>query len=160
MKISQLAKLSGLSNHTLRYYEKLGIVSSSRSRTNNYREYSKDDLATALFIKRCKQSGFSLCDTAKLIEIKKAKDAHTCAEAKAIAQQKVVDIALQIEQLLELKETLSQLVDNCCGGNESAKFCSIISKLENHSLAVPDANSKSETHSTKSNNEDNNAIDN
>ncbi|MFT6267247.1 MAG: MerR family Zn(II)-responsive transcriptional regulator of zntA [Alphaproteobacteria bacterium] len=131
MKISQLAKLTGMSTHTLRYYEKSGLITSIKRSGNNYRAYSKDDVATALFIKRCKQSGFSLAETAKLIVIKNAKDAHTCEEAKSIAHQKVVDITHQIQQLVGLKSILAELADTCCGGNESAKFCSIIAKLEN-----------------------------
>ena len=133
MKISELAKLTQMTTHTLRYYEKAGLVTSIKRSGNNYREYSKDDVATALFIKRCKESGFSLAQTAKLIVIKDAKDAHTCGEAKAIAQQKVQDISIQIEQLVALKSVLAELADTCCGGNESAKFCSIIARLEDSS---------------------------
>jgi MerR family Zn(II)-responsive transcriptional regulator of zntA len=139
MKISQLAKLSGMSAHTLRYYEKSGLITSIKRSGNNYREYSEDDVATALFIKRCKSSGFSLSDTAKLIVIKDAKDAHTCSEAKVIAQEKIVEISRQIEQLAALKLVLHELSDTCCGGNESAKFCAIITKLENDTVSQPAA---------------------
>ncbi|MFW8591116.1 MerR family transcriptional regulator [Glaciecola sp. 2405UD65-10] len=131
MKISQLAKATNLSAHTLRYYEKLGLLVPQKSIENNYRIYNSDDLATAHFIKRCKESGFSLEDTAALINIKDAKDQHTCAEAKAITQKKVDEVHQQIKRLSELKQVLKQLNDKCCGGTESAQFCSIISQLEN-----------------------------
>ena len=130
MKISELAKRSGISAHTLRYYEKLGLIVPSQRSDNNYREYSADDLATAHFIRRCKESGFSLDDTASLLSIKDAKDEHVCAEAKAITLAKVDDIQNKITQLQRMEKTLSELAHVCCGGNESAKFCSIISKLE------------------------------
>lgn len=130
MKISELAKQSGLSAHTLRYYEKLNLIKPQHRTVNNYRDYSQDDLATAQFIKRCKESGFSLNDTASLLGIKDAKDEHVCAEAKAITLAKVLDIKTQITQLQNMEKMLTELAEVCCGGNESAKFCSIIAKLE------------------------------
>ena len=54
MKISDLAARSGISAHTLRYYEKTGLLSASGRSENNYRSYSQDDLTTAKFIKRSK----------------------------------------------------------------------------------------------------------
>ena len=130
MKISELATRSGISAHTLRYYEKLGLITPKHRSENNYRDYSQDDLATAQFIKRCKDSGFSLEDTASLLSIKDAKDEHVCAEAKAITLAKVVDIQTKITQLQRMERILSELAHVCCGGNESAKFCSIIARLE------------------------------
>ncbi|WP_100642561.1 MerR family transcriptional regulator [Alteromonas facilis] len=130
MKISQLAKQSGLTAHTLRYYEKRGLILPRKSVDNNYRDYTADDLATALFIRRCKESGFSLEDTAGLLKIKDAKDEHICAEAKLITLSKIQDLQQKILQLQQMEKTLHALADKCCGGNESAEFCSIIRQLE------------------------------
>ena len=130
MKIGELAKQSGLTAHTLRYYEKLGLIEPLKSQQNNYRDYSDDDLHTAHFIKRCKDSGFSLDDTAALLSIKDAKSEHVCAEAKAITEAKITDIQSKIKKLQQLEQTLSLLAKKCCGGPESAEFCSIIAKLE------------------------------
>ncbi|MBT0586273.1 heavy metal-responsive transcriptional regulator [Alteromonas oceanisediminis] len=130
MKIGELAERSGLSTHTLRYYGKCGLLQPSGRSQNNYRHYSDADLSSALFIKRCKQSGFTLEETAALLTIKGAKDEHVCAEAKAITAQKIADISRQMEQLAAMKATLEDLSELCCGGSESAEFCSIIAKLE------------------------------
>lgn len=130
MKISDLAERSGISAHTLRYYEKTGLLSASMRSENNYRIYSKDDLTTAMFIKRSKECGFSLAETAKLLAIKHDKSQHVCAEAKSITTSKIIDITQQIEQLKHMQKTLRQLENYCCGGQESAEFCSIISALE------------------------------
>lgn len=130
MKISELEKRSAISAHTLRYYEKLGLLKASMRNNSNYRIYSEDDLTTALFIKRCKQSGFSLADTAALLAIKHDKSLHVCAEAKSITANKLIEISTQIEQLKHMQRTLIKLEKFCCGGQESAEFCSIISALE------------------------------
>ncbi|MFT5840400.1 MAG: MerR family Zn(II)-responsive transcriptional regulator of zntA [Flavobacteriales bacterium] len=130
MKISDLAKHSGISSHTLRYYEKIGLFSASQRSESNYRIYSQDDLTTAKFIKRSKECGFSLAETASLLAIKHDKSQHVCAEAKLITSTKINNITQQIGQLKQMQNTLQQLERYCCGGQESAEFCSIISTLE------------------------------
>lgn len=130
MKISELAKQSGLSTHTLRYYEKLGLFQPSFRNNSNYRIYSDDDLTTAKFIQRCKSSGFFLQETAKLISIREDKDQHICAEAKAITKHKIGELTDKIEALTAMVATLKQLDNYCIGGQKSAEFCSIISSLE------------------------------
>jgi MerR family Zn(II)-responsive transcriptional regulator of zntA len=130
VKISGLAGRSGISAHTLRYYEKTGLLSASMRSENNYRVYSQDDLTTAKFIKRSKKCGFSLTETATLLAIKHDKSQHVCAEAKLITDTKIIDITQQITQLKQMQKTLQQLERYCCGGQESAEFCSIISTLE------------------------------
>jgi MerR family Zn(II)-responsive transcriptional regulator of zntA len=130
MKISELAKHAGISAHTLRYYEKEGLLRPSLRTANNYRDYSEEDLLAAKFIKRCKESGFSLDETAKLLAIKDDKRQHICAEAKNIPTHKIQQITQQIEQLQQMQSTLKNLAQYCCGGEESAEFCSIINGLE------------------------------
>ena len=130
MKISNLAAHSGISAHTLRYYEKTGLFSASQRSESNYRIYSQDDLVTAKFIKRSKECGFSLAETATLLAIRNDKDQHVCAEAKLITSTKIIDISQQITQLKQMQKTLQQLERYCCGGQESAEFCSIITNLE------------------------------
>ena len=130
MKICDLAKHSGISSHTLRYYEKIGLFSASQRSERNYCIYSQDDLTTAKFIKRSKECGFSLAETASLLAIKHDKSQHVCAEAKLITSTKTNNITQQIGQLKQMQNTLQQLERYCCGGQESAEFCSIISTLE------------------------------
>lgn len=133
MKISELAKQTGLSSHTLRYYEKVGLLAPSQRSESNYRMYNQDDVITAQFIMRSKECGFSLAETSSLLAIKNDKSQHVCAEAKQITQSKVIEIAEQIKKLKKMQSTLSKLEKFCCGGQESAEFCSIISSLEKES---------------------------
>lgn len=133
MKIGDLAERSGISAHTLRYYDKAGLFRASKRSESNYRIYSQDDLTTAKFIKRSKECGFTLAETASLLAIKHNKSEHVCAEAKQITATKINDITHQIAQLKHMQKTLQQLERYCCGGQESAEFCSIISALEQES---------------------------
>ena len=130
MKIGELAKLSGLSAHTLRFYEKQGLIQASARSESNYRVYSQGDLATAKFIKRSREMGFSLEEVEVFLSIRADKPAHVCREAKDIAQLKITDVQQKIDDLQQVLVALHKLSDACCGGNESAEFCSIIEALE------------------------------
>lgn len=130
MKIGELSKQTGISVHTLRFYEKQGILKASGRSINNYRVYTHDDLVTAKFIQRCKDSGFSLQETSTLIGIKEDKSQHVCAEAKEITNQKITQITEQITHLQNMLVTLKELEQYCCGGQKSAEFCTIIAALE------------------------------
>ncbi|MDU0353796.1 Zn(2+)-responsive transcriptional regulator [Paraglaciecola aquimarina] len=130
MKISDLAERSGISAHTLRYYEKSGLLKASSRGANNYRVYSEDDLNTAKFIQHCKNCGFTLAEITALLAIKHDKSQHVCAEAKSITANKLDEIAQHIERLKLMQNTLKKLAQYCCGGQESAEYCSIITALE------------------------------
>ena len=147
MKIGDLAKASGLSAHTLRYYEKSGLLKPKLRSDSNYRLYSEEDLTSALFIRRCKASGFSLDETKILLQIKDDKATHVCAEAKSLTQEKIASLNQQIESLQNMVQTLQELEQYCCVGQESAEFCSIISKLEGKPQSSTHPHSHSESKS-------------
>jgi MerR family Zn(II)-responsive transcriptional regulator of zntA len=130
MKIGELAKQSGLTAHTLRFYEKRGLISPSTRSQSNYRLYSQQDLSTAKFIKRSRTMGFSLEEVEVFLSIRADKPAHICADAKDIAQQKILDVQQKIDEMQQVLIALHKLSDACCGGGESAEFCSIIDALD------------------------------
>ncbi|PUA26693.1 MAG: hypothetical protein B0W54_23435 [Cellvibrio sp. 79] len=60
MKISEFEKVSGLARDTLRYYEKIGILTPPSRGLNGYREYGQAQLEELAFIQKGKEIGFSL----------------------------------------------------------------------------------------------------
>ena len=89
MKIGELSKRSGLSVHTLRYYEKQDLLAATARSESNYRLYDQQALDTARFIKHSREIGFSLEEVAVFLSIRADKPAHICAEAKALADNKI-----------------------------------------------------------------------
>ena len=137
MKIGELAKRSGLSAHTLRYYEKQGLIEAKSRSESNYRLYDVQSLNTARFINRSREMGFSLEEVEVFLSIRADKPAHICEDAKALADNKITAVEQKIEELKQVVVALHKLSDACCGGNESAEFCSIIDALEKFSVANP-----------------------
>lgn len=130
MKIGELAKRSGLSAHTLRYYEKSGLFRASGRSDSNYRIYTQDDLETARFIKRARDIGFSMDDVQTFLSIRADRPAHVCADAKDLADEKIRAVENQIAELQQVLKALHRLSDACCGGSESAEYCTIIEALD------------------------------
>lgn len=57
--ISKVAELTGMSVHTLRYYEKIGLVSSP-NRNSGIRQYSESDISFLQFLNSLKRTGMTL----------------------------------------------------------------------------------------------------
>lgn len=130
MRIGEIAEKSGLSAHTLRYYEKAGLFKSSGRSESNYRVYTQNDLETALFIKRARNIGFSVEEVGTFLSIRSDLPAHVCAEAKQLADEKIETVSHQIAELEKVLTALRRMSDACCGGSTSAEYCSIIDALE------------------------------
>lgn len=68
MQIQQLEAASGLSRDTLRYYEKMGLISPPRRLGNGYRDYEAHTLQELRFIRKGQSLGFTLSEIKPGIE--------------------------------------------------------------------------------------------
>lgn len=60
--IGELARRSGVSPHTLRYYEAAGILKPAVRSASGHRQYQDDDLRWLEFVLRLKMTGMPLAD--------------------------------------------------------------------------------------------------
>jgi MerR family mercuric resistance operon transcriptional regulator len=60
VRIGELSRRSGVPVHTLRYYDRIGLLPAAERAGNNYREYGERSPALVEFIHRCKALGFTL----------------------------------------------------------------------------------------------------
>jgi MerR family Zn(II)-responsive transcriptional regulator of zntA len=134
LKISELAARTGLSAHTLRFYEKHGLLSASNRSEGGYRLYSEQDMRRAEFIRRARNSGFSLEDISALLSIRVDKQHHTCEEVTLITRRKLDEVNHKLAELKSLQRTLRTLLASCCGGPENATHCSIMEALESQGV--------------------------
>jgi MerR family Zn(II)-responsive transcriptional regulator of zntA len=130
LKISELAAQTGLSAHTLRFYEKNGLISASNRSEAGYRYYSEADVRRAEFVKTARNIGFSLDDIGQLLSIRVDKTSHSCQEVTDITRHKLDEVNDKIEELQSMQQTLQILLESCCGGPELATQCSIMEALE------------------------------
>lgn len=130
VKIGEIAKRLAVSTDTLRYYEKQGILNSSARSESGYRLYSEQDIAQLSFVLRAKDVGFTLNEIKELLAIKVDKQSHSCEQVKHFTSEKITQVERKIAELNTILNSLKLLHKSCCGGNEPAVHCSILSALE------------------------------
>ena len=69
MKIGLFAQKVNLSAHTLRYYEKRGLIKVDRDQSGQ-RSYNENDLAWVQFIQRLKDTGMHLKDIQRYADLR------------------------------------------------------------------------------------------
>jgi DNA-binding transcriptional MerR regulator len=74
LTVGQVAELLGVSAHTLRYYERIGLVDVARSGSGQ-RRYDRPALARVIFLTRLRLSGMSIHDISDYIALVEQGDA-------------------------------------------------------------------------------------
>ena len=130
LEISELAQQAGLSAHTLRYYEKRGLIKASNRSEAGYRLYTDSDVLRVRFVKTARNAGFSLNDIGQLLSIRVDKQSRSCQEVTDITQKKLREVNAKMAELQSMQQTLELLLESCCGGPENATHCSIMEALD------------------------------
>jgi MerR family Zn(II)-responsive transcriptional regulator of zntA len=130
LKISELAAKTGLSAHTIRFYEKHDLIRASERSEAGYRYYNDSDIRRAEFVKTARNIGFSLEDISQLLSIRVDKTSHSCQEVTDITQHKLDEVNEKLSELESMQNTLQILLKSCCGGPKKATHCSIIEALD------------------------------
>jgi DNA-binding transcriptional MerR regulator len=65
LTIQEVAQATGLSAHTLRYYERVGLIHPIDRQQNSHRQYSSDDVGWIDFLTKLRATGMSIKDMQK-----------------------------------------------------------------------------------------------
>ncbi|WP_299787884.1 MerR family DNA-binding protein [uncultured Shewanella sp.] len=125
MKIGEVAKETGLSVKSIRYYHDIGLICATRG-DNGYREYGKSQVESLKFVHHCRELGFSLDDCRSLLVLK-LNLARDAGDVKELAKAHLERVSERIVKLQALESQLKHLVEECRGGKQPD--CSIISSL-------------------------------
>jgi MerR family copper efflux transcriptional regulator len=125
--IGQLAKKTGLSIDTIRFYEKQGLLSPQERSKSGTRHYHQDALTRAKFVQSAKQLGFTLKETRELIDLK-VESKKTCTLVHRQASKKIREIDKKLAELHQIRDALQHLVASCRGGMPLEK-CSLLEAL-------------------------------
>ncbi|MBN3874462.1 heavy metal-responsive transcriptional regulator [Nostoc sp. JL33] len=125
--IGQVTDLSKIPIRTIRYYESLGLINSSRRTEGGFRQFSLDVLTRLAFIKRAQNLGLSLEEIGNILQVYDQGQAP-CGEIKEKLEDKVLQIDRQIDQLLTLRSEIEGLLSGWknMGGQHEDTICPII----------------------------------
>ncbi|MDK3018802.1 MerR family transcriptional regulator [Pseudodonghicola flavimaris] len=85
MKIGELAKRSGLSAHTIRYYERIGLLPYADRDAGGRRDYDETILVWIAFLDRLKTTGMPIREMLRYAELR-ARGARTSPERRRMLE--------------------------------------------------------------------------
>jgi DNA-binding transcriptional MerR regulator len=128
--IGQLAKESGTAPDTLRYYERLGLLSPAARSDSGYRHYDETAIERLAFIRRAQALGLSLAEVRDVVRIADQGTAP-CAHVQAMLERHLNEVDARMAELRALRQTIEQLLANAPAARaRKACLCGIIESLE------------------------------
>lgn len=110
LRIGEVAKRSGLSVKTIRYYEEIGLLGLTVERADSgYRLFEPQVLNRLAFIRRAQSLGLSLIEIAKILEVHDQGELP-CGEVKQHLETRLKTISEQIEALEILQSELQGIL--------------------------------------------------
>lgn len=118
LSIGALARRSGATPPTIRYYEQIGLLRRPDRRDGGHRVYGEADLKRLTFIRRCRDFGFPIEQVRDLVAVIEDAD-RSCTEVRDVARDQLASVRVRMAELRELEASLSLLVTDCearCAG--------------------------------------------
>ncbi|MCS7202667.1 MAG: MerR family transcriptional regulator [Dictyoglomus sp.] len=103
MKISEVSKKYGISEDTLRYYEKIGLIPRVHRNKSGVREYTEEDCRWIEFIKCMREAGVQIEALVRYVKLFQQGD-KTIEERKKILME-------QREQLISRLKDIQKALD-------------------------------------------------
>ncbi len=110
MRIGELAKRANVSADTIRYYEKIDLLTPPARTASRYRDYGLEALDELLFIKKAQASGLKLDDVREVLEISSGGRAP-CDHVRATVSTRLVEVEARLRELRALRSTLRQTLE-------------------------------------------------
>ena len=129
LSIGEVARQAGCSVPSVRYYEEIGLLPNADRRASGHRVYGTSDLRRIVFIRRCRDHGFSVAQVRELISASAA--GTPCAEAREIAALHLRTVRAKLVELQALEGALAGFVLTCsstCAGG-AVEDCTLFDDL-------------------------------
>lgn len=107
MRIAELEQRTGVSRHTLRYYEKAGLLKEVQRRGNNYRDYPEKAVARVAMVRQLKELGFSLAEISDVLDALRS-DRIDCEQGALLMAEKKAAVNVKIRELKQVSRMLDR----------------------------------------------------
>ncbi len=109
MNIRKFSELTGMTAHTIRYYEKIGLFKKINRNDSGHRDFSLEDVTWAEFIKRLKDTGMPLDQILEYANLRE-QGQHTAGSRMALLEEHAMalerKIATEQHNLNKLKDKI------------------------------------------------------
>lgn len=110
--IGELAARSGLKPQTIRYYERLGILSRPVRTAAGYRRYDERAIEELELVTAARSLGFSLNEVNGILAVVRAGPAH-CSPVLEVARHRLAELDQVIASLKQKRTALAAAIDRC-----------------------------------------------
>lgn len=101
LAISEVAEATGLSTHTLRYYERAGLMLAPVDRaSSSHRRYTEADIAWVGFLTKLRSTGMPIAVVAEYAELVRRGDVTT-ADRLELLQRHRISVLAQLEEVTQ-----------------------------------------------------------
>ena len=114
MLINEIAKITGISAHTIRFYEKSGLIEGKRDESitsNNYFHYDEVTIEKLEFISDAKSVGFTIREIGQLIDAW-YNNRFSKEEKLSILDEKLHSLEQKMKEIKEMKKQILQFKDD------------------------------------------------
>ncbi|MBU0752280.1 MAG: Cd(II)/Pb(II)-responsive transcriptional regulator [Gammaproteobacteria bacterium] len=139
MKIGELARGTGTSVETIRYYEREGLLPATERTDGNYRIYGGAHADRLRFIRNCRSLDMTLEEIRVLLRFKDSP-ADDCGAVNELLDEHIGHVANRIRELRHLERHLKGLRD-LCQESRDAGHCGILNELAHNVSSSSDATS-------------------
>ncbi len=139
LKVSQVAKKTGISPDAIRYYEELGLLPAAERTASGYRQFGEETVKRIGFIKDAQSLGLRLDEIGELLKIQD-DGACPCGHTKLLLERKLEQVNRELEVLTGLKRQLERLSAQECYSDPDTPVwpCEIELKRGGETMTEPD----------------------
>ena len=110
MLINEISKTTGISAHTIRFYEKSGLIEGKRDesiKSNNYFHYDEETIEKLEFISDAKSVGFTIREIGQIIDAW-YNNKYTKEEKLSILDEKLLSLEQKLKEIKEMKNQIEE----------------------------------------------------
>lgn len=115
LTVSTLARQVGVRPHTVRYYERAGLLPPPLRSPAGYRQYDPATADRLRFIRGAQRLGLRLREIADLLAVRD-RGACPCGHAEALVRQRLGELDAEIARLADIRHELTRLAADCAAG--------------------------------------------
>lgn len=110
MKIGELAKATGTTTKTIRFYEGEGVLPTASRTPSGYRAYRAEDISRLEFVRKAKRLGLSLEEVRGILGLYDRRE-PTCMHVRSLLDRKMAQAERALRELEEFRDELTRLRD-------------------------------------------------
>lgn len=109
LRAGELARRTGVSKDTLRFYERQGLLPRPERLSNNYRLYPAEAVARVLWIRRVLAAGFTVQELSRILA-ERERGGIPCREVRELGAAKLAELEQRLRELEATRDALQSVL--------------------------------------------------